>query len=77
MIVAMVDISSWWYLFLRGCAGILALTGVMIYVIYVFRINRDYERAKYIRRKDNDSSLGTPTRNSGKSPSTVAKATSL
>lgn len=54
MIVAMDNISSWWYLFLRGCAGVLALTGVIIYVIYVYRINRDYERDKYIRRKDND-----------------------
>ncbi len=51
MIIAMDNMSDWWFLFLRGCAGALALVGVIIYVVYVYRINRDYERDKYIRRK--------------------------
>ncbi|MCM1475235.1 MAG: hypothetical protein NC036_03195 [Muribaculaceae bacterium] len=53
MIATMNNLSDWWYLLLRGCAGVLALIGVIIYVVYVYRINRDYERDKYIRRKDN------------------------
>lgn len=43
MIVVMNNLSEWWYLFLRGCAGVLALIGVIIYVVYIYRINRDYE----------------------------------
>ena len=39
MIATMDNLSDWWYLFLRGCAGILALIGVIIYVVYAYRIN--------------------------------------
>ena len=46
MIVFMDSLSDWMYLFLRGCAGVLALIGVIIYAIYVYRINRDYERER-------------------------------
>ena len=53
MIATMGNLSDWWYLFLRGCAGALALIGVIIYIVYVYLINRDYERDKYIRRNDN------------------------
>lgn len=54
MIIALDNLSDWWYLFFRGCAGVLALTGMIIYFVYIYRINRDYEQDKYIRRTDDD-----------------------
>lgn len=50
MIITMDNLSDWWYLFMRGCAGVLAIIGVIFYAVYVFRINRDFERGKYLRK---------------------------
>lgn len=43
--------NHWWYLFLRGCAGVLALIGLIITIVYIYKINRDYERDKYNHKK--------------------------
>lgn len=53
MIVTMKYLSDWVLLFLRGCAGVIALIGVIVYVVYIYRINRDYVRDQYIKRESN------------------------
>lgn len=54
MTVIFDSLSDWWYLFLRGCAGLLGLVGLIISAVYIYLINRDFVHDKYIRRKDND-----------------------